>query len=168
MLTVTFLWCGLKVQGLVNSCWRSHPKPSEKYVFRLERVCHGCWWFNYVCLCNLTIVFGVVGVCRVVMPLISLIIIQICWVLQVSKIWWHVDAVWISVAVMWLTSDCFRILVIHMIDIGIIELVRVGVACCLAAWSCWFLDYLCVDGWFIHQIADLCLMIELIIGEVGS
>jgi len=40
-----------------------------------------------------------------------------------------------------LTSYCFWILVIHMIDIGLIRLERVGVACCLAERSCWFLDY---------------------------
>jgi len=41
---------------------------------------------------------------------------------------------------LWLTSDCFGILVIRMTDIGLIELERVDVACCLHARSCWFLD----------------------------
>jgi len=47
-----------------------------------------------------------------------------------------------------------------MIDIGLIGLERVGVACCLTAGSCWLLDYFCVDGWFIRQVADLCLMLN--------
>jgi len=72
----------------------------------LKTLCIRTWkalsWLLVIRFCahrNLTIVFGVIGVCRVVMPLISLIIIQICWVLQVSKIRWRVDVVWIFVAV---------------------------------------------------------------------
>ena len=40
-----------------------------------------------------------------------------------------------------LTSDCFGILVIRMIDTGLIGPERVCVAFCLAAGSYWFLDY---------------------------
>jgi len=42
---------------------------------------------------------------------------------------------------LWLTSDCFGILVIRMINIGLFGLERVGVACWLVAGSSWFLDY---------------------------
>ncbi|AES96653.1 transmembrane protein, putative [Medicago truncatula] len=52
------------------------------------------------------------------------------------------------------------ILIICMIDIGLIGLKRVTIACCLAA-ACrelLVLGLLCADGWFIHQIADLGLI----------
>jgi len=65
---------------------------------------------------------------------------------------------------LWLTSDCFRILVTHMIDIGLIGLEIVGVVCCLVVGSCW-LDHLFVDGRLIRQVADHCLTLPL---EVGS
>jgi hypothetical protein len=76
-----------------------------------------------------------IGICRVVMPLISLLskVVEFCRFQRYGDT--SILFEYMSQS-LWLTSDCFGILVIRMIDIELIGLERVGVACCLAARSC--------------------------------
>jgi len=93
------------------------------------------------------------------MPFDSLIIvIRSCWVLQVSKIWCSVDVVWIFVAVLvanfillWNPS--------HLYDWHWTNWTRKSRCCLLSRCKVLLVFRLCcVDGWFIHQIAYLCLI----------
>jgi hypothetical protein len=150
-----FLCGGLWVQGSVNPCWRSYPKPRCLVSPSAAPGVGGFRWFWarkgwYSC-------------CVIAGAICSWILL--CWkwikVTLASYMWSCLWFRWLwSGAVefcrfqrygdtsmlfkymsLWLTSDCFGILVIRMIGIGLIGPERVRVACCLAAGSCWFLNY---------------------------
>lgn len=113
--------------------------------------CVGSWFIHYYSQ-------GYFGFVHVVMFLISLIMIQSCWVLQVSEIWWRVDAVSIFVAV--IVVD-FRLLwnPRHSYDWHWTNWTRKSPCCLLRRCrELLVLGLCCADGWFIHQIYDLCLI----------
>jgi len=136
-----------------QSCWALHVL-SLVLLTRISPavICDFRWWARN----NRKLVVGDSVMCATATS-------QLCLVLLVSVVWTCLWFLWLlSRAVelcmfqrygdasilfeylsqsLWLTSDYFEILVMSMIDIGLIGLEWVSVACCLAARIYWFFDY---------------------------